>query len=448
MRQAWNRLLLVLPLAVWSLCAMASDDQEETPPAGTGGTAPSIPTGDQARAREEFQEGQRLYVAGNYRDAVRAFQAAYEAWHHPHFLWNIAQSYRRSSQWTEALNHYNRYMREYQQASLPPAEFPQEVHLHIADCLFELNRPDEAMQALHRYVDQYPEGQYRALAEQCIQQRRAPSVVDRRDPDTVRQARQIYQEATALHQRQQYREAAERFLEGYRQHGSITEFLYNAAASYRMGRMWADAIREYQRYVETAGAMPDAFIELAQCLHEQGRYEDAVAAYRRYLQQEPQGTFAQDARQYIQTMTAASSGGGPLSQEDVQRATEHARRGTAHHEAGRYREALQEYAQGYDIVPDRTLLWNMAMCYLRLREWDQALTAFENDLRGGDAGEDAVAHLAAAECEIELHQPERARQHIEDYLRRADRAELPNEEAGRRRAQSLLERCESAGSSR
>ena len=48
---------------------------------------------DEARAR--FEEGQRLYEAGKFEEAIGAFEAAYKAKPHPNVLYNIGQSYER-----------------------------------------------------------------------------------------------------------------------------------------------------------------------------------------------------------------------------------------------------------------------------------------------------------------------------------------------------------------
>lgn len=458
-------LVLAIALALWVGGAPALEGEEEEEQVETGGGTttedttgaggPSIPEGDVRLAREHMTEGQRLYLAGNYREALEAFQSAYRAWQHPAFLWNVGQACRRNREWVEAISAYNRYIAAYRQTRMAPERFDYVVYIHIAECQFETREVEEALQSLQRYLDGSPQGEHRALVQRCIQQRRSPAVLDRRDPDTVQRARQLFDEATALYRRQQFRQAAERFLEGSRQFSDITEFLYNAAAAYRAGRRWPDAVRTYRQYLETPGAEPDAYIELAQCHHEQGRYTDAVAAYRRYIQLEPQGTFAADARQYVQTMTSGSgeSGGTPPSREDVRQAGEAFNRGMAHYQAGRWEQAAREFRAAEDLVPTRETLYNIGICYQELGQWARALTNFENFLRGGDTGADAEGHLSAALCQIELNQPAPAEQHIRRYLQRANAADLPGEDADRRWAAGLQQRIRrgsgaSGGSSR
>jgi tetratricopeptide (TPR) repeat protein len=410
--------------------------------AATPSTGEAVTSGA-AAAKTLFQSGQTAYGEARYADAAQLFQQAYDTWHHPAFLYNKGQSLIRIGRWQEALDGFQGYVAGFEGPDAPAGEqLDPLVYVQIAECLHRLNRRDEAAQAMRRYLDMSPQGALAPGVRQCIESGAAPSTIGERNPQTVEAARRVFDEAQDLVVRGQYREAAERFLEGYRQYNDIVEFLYDAAVAYRTGRLWADAVRTYQQYVQTPSPEPEAYIELAQCLHEQANYEQAVAAYRRYLELEPQGTFAQDAREYIQSMT--SGGSGAPSQENMERASQHFERAAAHYAAGRYQEALQEFSQAYDLLPARAVQWNMAMCYLRLRDWTRALTAFENYLRGGDDGADAEAHLAAAECELELHQPDRARQHIEDYLRRADATELPNEEAQRHRAEQLMERVRQA----
>ncbi|MCO4771969.1 MAG: tetratricopeptide repeat protein [Deltaproteobacteria bacterium] len=62
------------------------------------------------RARELFENGKRLYDEGLYKDAVAAWQAAYDLSPDRHLLlFNIANAFERLGRYQEALDHLNRY---------------------------------------------------------------------------------------------------------------------------------------------------------------------------------------------------------------------------------------------------------------------------------------------------------------------------------------------------
>jgi tetratricopeptide (TPR) repeat protein len=379
-------------------------------------------------------------------EAAQLFQQAYDAWHHPAFLYNKGQSLERASQWQGALDAFQGYVTGFEGPDAPAGEqLDPLVYIQIAECQHRLGHRDEAAQAMQRYLAQSPQGDLAAGVRQCVQSGQPPSTIGERNPQDVEAARRIFDEAVALYDRGQYRQAAERFLECYRQHGDMPEVLYDAAASYREARMWAEAVSAFEQYLQTPGADPDVYAELAQCEHQQEHFEQAVAAYRRCLELNPQGPFAQEAREYIQAMTAVlERGENAPSPELLRRASQAFERGSAHFNAGRYRQALQEFSQAQQLVPARATQFNMAMCQFRMRDWGEALTAFENYLRDGDTGDDAVIHLRAAECELELERPSRAQTHIETYLQRADEADLPEEDLGRRLADQLMQRVRQA----
>jgi hypothetical protein len=78
--------------------------------------APAVaaePAGDDAtaRAKEAFTEGQKLYKAGKYADAVARFEAAYAAKPHPSILFNIAKCWEQLDEVAKALRSFKDYLR-------------------------------------------------------------------------------------------------------------------------------------------------------------------------------------------------------------------------------------------------------------------------------------------------------------------------------------------------
>lgn len=99
--------------------------------------------------------------------------------------------------------------------------------------------------------------------------------------ESKEQARVHFQKAKELHEKKQYAEAAVEYLEAYR-YMPAPAFIYNAGQVYRLG----------------------------------GEKEKAVEHYKKYLELEPSGEGAADARQFIDELTAAieaeksAAGGG------------------------------------------------------------------------------------------------------------------------------------------
>jgi hypothetical protein len=67
---------------------------------------------DVSEARAHFKRGAALYKAGQYRQAIGEFQAAYRAKPHGAIHFNIAQCRERLEEWPDALRSYEDYLRE------------------------------------------------------------------------------------------------------------------------------------------------------------------------------------------------------------------------------------------------------------------------------------------------------------------------------------------------
>jgi len=78
-----------------------------SPPAHAQGQEGS--SDSDARARELYENGARLYDEGLYEDAIAAWKAAHDLSERPLLLYNIANAYERIGQYQEALDHLNRY---------------------------------------------------------------------------------------------------------------------------------------------------------------------------------------------------------------------------------------------------------------------------------------------------------------------------------------------------
>jgi tetratricopeptide (TPR) repeat protein len=62
-------------------------------------------------AREHYMRGTSYYDLGKYQEAIREFEAAYEAKNDPAFLYNLAQSHRLAGNPEQALHFYRTYLK-------------------------------------------------------------------------------------------------------------------------------------------------------------------------------------------------------------------------------------------------------------------------------------------------------------------------------------------------
>lgn len=66
---------------------------------------------DKNAAREHWERGTKFYDIGKYDEAIKEFEAAYQAKSDPAFLYNLAQSHRLAGHPNEALRLYRSYLR-------------------------------------------------------------------------------------------------------------------------------------------------------------------------------------------------------------------------------------------------------------------------------------------------------------------------------------------------
>lgn len=63
-----------------------------------------------AQARVKFSEGNAAYEQGNFREALKSFEAAYRLAPLPGFLFNVAQCHRQLGDFAQAASAYRRYL--------------------------------------------------------------------------------------------------------------------------------------------------------------------------------------------------------------------------------------------------------------------------------------------------------------------------------------------------
>jgi tetratricopeptide (TPR) repeat protein len=416
-------LIAVLALVLCAGAAAASEPEFE---------------GDRNAARPIFTRATQEFDARRYEQAAELLQQAFDTWQNPTFMYDIGQCHRLASRYEEALTAYRRYL------DISPS--PQNItYIQIGECFISLGRREEGNEALRHYLELEENGEFAGQARHSVETGEAPSAQDRRDPEQVREARQVYERAAALYREQQYEQAADLFVSSYERMHGMHEFLYNAGNCYMEAGMWGEAARTFARYVQTPGAEHDAWASLGDCYAQQHQLREAAQAYERYLELEPQGDRADEARRFVSAAAPAEDGAERAAMRatpgDMQRATELVNAGWDHSDAGRYEQALECHRQAYEIVQDRDILFYMGECCAHLGRHAEAVTHFERYLEGGDRGEGAVVHLHAAESLLALGRTSDAARHISAYMTRARAENLLDEEQNTRWARRLQQRA-------
>ncbi|MBN1918322.1 MAG: tetratricopeptide repeat protein [Verrucomicrobia bacterium] len=421
-RISWTAAVLAV---VFCLAGMAWCGEE------TGGSEPTYPgnleegTALERQAVGAFQEHQ-------YAEAARLFEQAWEAYQHPRYQFNIGQCYRHAQQWANAVEAYQRRL------DLEPAP-PSYIYAHLGRCLLEARQREEANAALRRYLELEPEGDMATQVQQALDTGIWPEDTDRRPPEAVQAARAVHDRAQQLADQGEFEEAAEAFMEGYRQHNQIHELLLNAGLCYLWANRLEQGIEALTQYIETPGADMGALAHLAEARMDEGDLPAARDLYQRYLQRDPDGQFVQQARRVIRFIDHLD----PVpTRANIADAKEHVQRAHTHAQARRYRQALQEYETAFAVIPSPTTRYNIGVCHHRMGQPEEALAMFLQYIEQmGDEGSDASVHLNAAQCLADLGRNDDAMEHINAYRRRADAAELPQEQRERDWATEIEEQC-------
>jgi tetratricopeptide (TPR) repeat protein len=387
--------------------------------------------GDAEAGAQLERQAVRQFQEHQYAEAARLFERAWDAYQHPRYQYNIGQCYRRAGRWDEAIAAYNRRL------ELQPAPLSS-IYAHIGYCQLQARRRDEANEAFRRYLELEPQGDMAAQVRRALEIGRWPEE-ERRPPEAVQAAREIHARAEQLCRDGEFLQAAEAYMEGYQQHGQIHELLLDAGICYMWATRTQQAIEALNRYIETPGFDTAAIAHLAECRITEGDLPAARDTYQRYLDQDPDGQFARQARHVIRFVNNLD----PMpTRANVAQAKEHIARAFQHVEAGRYPQAQREFEASYEIVPAPTVSFNIGLCHYYRRQYDEALTWLLRYMeRWGDEGEEASVHIDIARCLVELNRDEEAMQHIHAYRQRADAAELPREQYFRDQATELENRC-------
>lgn len=419
--------LAFIMLAAWARAVPASDDGGESgdPPATTY-------PGNQEEGTQLERRAVRAFQERRYAEAARLFGQAWEAYQHPRYQYNLGQCSRHAERWLQAVAAYRRRL----ELQPPPLNF---IHAHIGYCLLRAGRREEANQALRRYLELEPSGDVAPQVRQALESGRWPEDAGPRPAQTVEAARRIHERADQLCEQAQFRQAAEAYMEGYRQHNTIHEFLMNASLCYLWARQVDQATETINQYLRTPSPDPEAYAILADCRETEGDLAAVLEAYRRYLQLAPDGDRALIARRVVGSLSRFDE--MPTRQQATE-AKQHLNRANQHAQAGRHNQAIRAYLDAWAGWPTPTIRFNLGLCYYHTRRYDEALTALTAYMEQmGDEGNYASVHLDIADVLVALDRNDEAMQHIRTFRRRAEAADLPREDHFLSRSREIEEAC-------
>lgn len=206
-------------------------------------------------------------------------------------------------------------------------------------------------------------------------------------------ARPIVGQAHLAYQERRYVEAARLYERAYETH-QHPRSIYNVGQCYRAAGRWQEAVAAYRQRLDLEPA-PYTFIHthIGTCLLELNQREQANEAFRRYLELDPNGDCAAQARQAIET------GEWPEDQdrrpaETVEQAREVHTRAERLCEEGEFREAAEAYLEGYERFSNvHELLLNAAVCFGYAGEEEAAIEHLRAYLQTPGAEPDAHAYL-------------------------------------------------------
>jgi tetratricopeptide (TPR) repeat protein len=423
--------LIVLLVLLCEGTAAGSGGEEGGARAEAAATPASYP-GDPEEGTQLERRAVRAFQEHNYVEAARLFLEAWDAYQHPRYQFNVGQCCRHAGRWQQAVTAYR------QRLELEPPP-PNYIHAHIGYCLLRAGQREEANQAFSRYLELEPDGDMAPQVRRAMETGQWPEGGDRRPAAMVEAARRVHERAGQLVDQAQYREAAEAYVEGYRQCGEVHELLMNAAQCYLWAGQVEQAIETINRYLETPSPDPEGYAILADIREAEGDLGAVLAAYRRYLELAPDGNRALMAQGIVRHLSRLD----PMpTRQQAAVAKQHFYRAHELFGARRYNDALREYLQAWEGWPTPIIRYDIGVCYYYTNRLEEALGCFTEYVQVmGDEGRQASTHLDIAQVLADMGRNEEAMRHIRAYRRRAEVADLPDEEEALERSRRIEDRC-------
>lgn len=137
------------------LAALVGTAVVTTAPPGRPAAADDDDSDEAARrtARRHFKKGEKLFALGRFEEALVEYEAAFEAYPLPEFLFNIGQCHRNLKRWDEAIFSFKKYLR-----LKPNAENREAVEKLIAELEEERERERERQGRGRQRLQPIPDG--------------------------------------------------------------------------------------------------------------------------------------------------------------------------------------------------------------------------------------------------------------------------------------------------
>jgi len=179
------------------------------------------------RAQELFTQGIAAYDAGRLDEAVRLLREADQIVHSPELTFNIARVYERMGEAHEAVQFFQRYLREARSLS--------------AEERAQIERRIEVMRSLeHRMRDQV-------------------MTLPPTDDEMTQEARTFFERGVAMFRRRHYDAALQAFTAAYN-FARLPEVIYNLAVASERTDHVQDAIDYYREYLRARPGGPDEIL--------------------------------------------------------------------------------------------------------------------------------------------------------------------------------------------
>lgn len=179
------------------------------------------------RARTLFEEAQRAYAEGRFREAARKMQVAYRLTRSPELAFNVARVFERMGETDLAIQYFRIYMRH------------EEHHGTLTDA--ERADLEERTAKLRAMAERHREQLYSA----------PPS-----DDALTAEAQRFFKLGVAMFNRGEYDAAMQAFIAAHR-FAPLPEVLYNLALTSERLERWRDARDYYREYLRVRPAAPD-----------------------------------------------------------------------------------------------------------------------------------------------------------------------------------------------
>lgn len=237
------------------------------------------------------------------------------------------------------------------------------VHFNIAAALQQLGRIDESIIEYKNAVRLDDKNDdYKKYLETALDKKADP----------------IIAQAVAAHKEKNYGQAIDLYQQAITLRPKKTELYYNLASALYSRQMYDQARAQYAKALELdpKGQIDDMWF-LGTIDEHNGKGYDAMADYKKYLQQSPNGTYAKAAQERLAALTKDPNATVKIKSEDelarIKQATDAYQQAVKLQEAGQYDQAIPLYQKAMEMQPKESgYPYAMATVYFKKGDFASA----------------------------------------------------------------------------